>query len=120
MRGRIVNARVLLVCIFFFTLGYGSGAMAQDVPIKTIELMNRSVFPLVCVTINSDNEVKFSFIEGSGFFVDDQGDYATAGHVIDNWQQVNTIDHPCGIAVFVPPDGWRGSSNFLDAKNFYD
>lgn len=71
--------------------------------IKTIQTVEQSVVPIVCARPNA--EIKQ--VIASGFLIDRQGHFVTAGHVIkEGWNTVQTADDPCAPAIFEPQDAW--------------
>ncbi len=68
--------------VAFSLLGFLLAATAQDsVTTKTIEAMQRSVFPVVCIAKKGEEKFETKIVVGTGFFINRKGDFMTAAHV---------------------------------------
>ena len=75
----------------------------KSVSVKTIEAVLQSVVPVVCA--RNDGTIKK--VMASGFLINRQGYFVTAGHVIlTGWDTVQTTDDPCVPAIFEPDTPW--------------
>src|SRR5271157_5067808 len=94
------------VCIALLLLAVKCWAVDKDVSIETIKSTKRSVVPIICGY--NDGKGTFHIVEvaGSGFFVDTSGRFLTAGHVLDNWQEISKKKHVCLPAIYIPDHGW--------------
>ncbi len=78
--------------------------------VKTIQTIKRSIVPVVCAHVGPNNQWSLAAVYGSGFFIDREGRFVTASHVIDDLNKVaSTTDHQCRFAVYVPHGGWSNS-----------
>ncbi len=84
---------------------------AQDKPVsvKTIATIMRSIVPVVCAFSDPEKGGQVSVIAGTGFLIDTNGRFITAGHVLDGWGKISTPEHPCKAAIFFPTTGWGGA-----------
>lgn len=82
--------------------------------LSTIPVVKRSIFPIVCVhrQIQPPGDDVLRSIEGTAFFVGQDGTFATAAHVIRGLTVPNRIA-PCEQAAFyLPMQGWNRAYNF--------
>jgi S1-C subfamily serine protease len=117
--------RVTCFCILLTTLGCSTtnprGKVASapvpapltntDPFIATISVMQRSVFPVVCLTLGQNNTASLNSVEGTGFFVAQDGVFITAGHVINGIVGPRQRPaQPClTSAIYLPANGWQGA-----------
>jgi len=101
-----------------FSLFFTCSAADKDVPIKTIERIKRSVVPIVCGYIDEQHRFQVVAIAGSGFFVDLLGRFITAGHVLDNWQNISRTRHACGPSIYIPDHGWKNYEQAITFQSF--
>ena len=85
--------------------------VAQSDPfIATIEHAKLSIIPVACGSFPDDpGGVTVKMIWGTGFFVNFQGDFVTAGHVIKEhfkWNAKGNPDPSCFPIVYLPNPGW--------------
>ena len=100
-------------------LSVPSSATENDVPSKTIEALKQSVVPIVCraadasgKTIIADKpDTTTPLVFGTGFFVNDRGDFMTAQHVIDDAHEFSLV-HQCEPAMYLPVDDWPNREFF--------
>lgn len=76
--------------------------------IETIKNVERSVVPVVCGYLDEYGAFKVSFVSGSGFFVDNQGRFITAGQVVEktSWDKMVVQRHACRPVIYIPDRGW--------------
>src|SRR5579863_4870211 len=77
-------------------------------PYATIDRMTRASVPIACAT-DVQGKLDIRNINGSGFFVNRNGDLVTAQHVI-------TSLGGCIPAIYVPRSGWSFADEHLAAK----
>src|SRR6266403_2459999 len=78
-----------------------------SVTVKTIETIQMSVGPVVCLVTNAKGEMESKQVMGTGFFINRQGDFLTAGHVItQGWYQISTKKNPCIPVIYVSRIPW--------------
>ena len=85
-------------------------AMSQNkfVTVETIERVKNFTVPIVCGAKVADGSFKITKIIGSSFFINKQGYFLTAGHVLDNWDKINKSKGACFPAVYFPiKGGWE-------------
>jgi S1-C subfamily serine protease len=82
------------------------GAEDKAISVKTIATIMRSIVPIVCAFADAEKGGQVSGIIGTGFLIDTNGRFVTAGHVLDDWGKVSTPERPCQPAVFFPDTGW--------------
>jgi len=78
----------------------------------------RSVVPVVCGYMDANNRFQLVGVNGSGFFIDRLGHFATAGHVIDDWKVMNNTRHACSPAIYIPDHGWKTGEITIDVQSF--
>lgn len=98
----------------FFVVSCASG---QNFPSSTIERMKQAVVPIVCVGYRvADKSVYLISVEGSGFFVREDGDIVTAGHVAKQIFAHARIP-VCDVqAIYAPINGWNASNADLPLR----
>src|ERR1035441_1402464 len=76
--------------------------------ILTIDGVKSAVVPILCSRFDEKGTFTVQFIDGTGFFIYDDGHFVTAAHVIND---LNTVapNHPipCVLAVYIPENGWQ-------------
>jgi hypothetical protein len=92
--------------IFLFVFTVTLTCQAEDVSVKTIETIQKSVVPVVCLKpTGKGNEAKVEKILGTAFFINTKGHILTAAHVVLG------LKPTCGPdslwAIYVPAGSWR-------------
>lgn len=94
--------RSLLLLLLFFA--FPARCEAEDVSVKTIETIQKSIVPVLCMTPDGPNGAKVRKIMGSGFLINRDGYFLTAAHVVLD------LEPTCGKdsfwAVYVPTSPW--------------
>jgi len=73
--------RRILACILFaFT--FAVRCEAEDVSIKTIEILQQSIVPIMSMKPAAKGEAEVKKILGTGFLINREGDFLTAAHVV--------------------------------------
>ncbi len=115
MRSCCINAaffRGAFLCCCFFVLTGGAGA---DDFILKIEGVKHSIVPILCGTFNDKQQFTIQQIEGTGFFVDPQGHFMTAGHVIHDLGVIAKEQPlPCVRAIYIPDNGWQREAQTIN------
>lgn len=111
--------RRIPVCLWF-VLFAGVTVHGQTDPfIATISLLKRSVAPVVCLQENPGLPPTLISVEGSAFFLSQEGSFLTAGHVVKNFVPGQPRRTPCPIkAIYVPVRGWQPGSAVLRLHAF--
>jgi S1-C subfamily serine protease len=92
---------IALTIVFWAVPGFGDEP--KSVSVKTIQTVEQSIVAIVCARPNG----KIKKVMASGFLINRQGHFVTAGHVIkEGWDTVQTADDPCIPAIFEPTDPW--------------
>ena len=109
MSMRVVRGVCLLWIVFLsFALAASDRSSSTEAFILTIDQVKTSVVPILCGKFDENNQFAVQLIDGTGFFVDDKGDFLTAAHVIADLKVVSTArPTPCVMAIYVPNDGWQ-------------
>jgi len=94
-------------------------AKEKDPFIKTIAAVKQGIVAVACVHSNPDGTVGLGSIEGTGFFVSNDGTFITAGHVghalyLSPPARPTTCEVP---AIYVPNAGWRAGTQI--ALNYF-
>lgn len=99
--------QILLLLFLFGSLRVLAQARA-DAFVLAIERVKHSVFPVLCGKFDLSGQFSLQLIDGTGFFVDDAGDFITAGHVINDLM-TTTLQRPipCVMAIYEPDNGWN-------------
>jgi Trypsin-like peptidase domain len=96
-------------------LGHHLSAQIDSFP-ETIEKVKLSIFPVACGSYpDKDNQMSVKEIMGTGFFVDYDGDFITAAHVISEhfkWNKRNEPTSDCFPVIYVPNPTWQVSRWF--------
>jgi hypothetical protein len=88
------------------------------VPVETISKVKQSIIPIVCGYVDENNVFQLVQVAGTGFFVDIEGRFITAGHVLDGWENISRTKHPCFSAFYVPDRGWKGFEKHIAMQWF--
>lgn len=89
--------------------------------VSTIAQIERSVFPIVCVQRPKQNggDDTLLSVEGTAFFIDRDGTFATAGHVIGDLTAQGRRS-PCEQpAFYLPVGGWHPEAPSFRITTFY-
>jgi trypsin-like peptidase len=92
--------------IILITLLAVSGR-SEDVFVKTTALVKKATIPVVCAFQDNANSIHVAGSAGTGFFVNGDGYFVTAAHVIDSFPKISTPQRPCDVAIYVPINGWE-------------
>src|SRR5689334_11486537 len=111
-----MNSKLAAIApVFLFAMTI-FGDEPKDVSIKTIEAIQRSVVPVICA--GDDGAIKL--VLGSAFFINKDGYFVTAAHVVMNWKENTAKLPPCRPAIFVPTVRWgERSGRTRDVQVFY-
>lgn len=90
----------------------------KDVSVKTIKTVKQGVVPVVCGFLNEKNELQIVKIIASGFFINNQGGFLTARHVLSELRKVSTKERPCFPAIYIPIGGWEKGKHELGTRWF--
>ena len=93
-------------------------ARNKDVSVRTIDVAKTYVVPVACILEHPVLGGPILSIVGSGFFIDKQGTFVTAGHVLDDFARLNTKEQPCFPGIYVSRRGWSDFAQEADAKWF--
>ncbi len=117
MAKRLMVAFLFLALVGSESIGNGTPALADAAtrsseeglfPYLTIDKMARASVPIACAT-DVQGKISIRNINGSGFFVNRQGDVVTAQHVV-------AALRGCIPAIYVPRSGWSFTDEIVDAK----
>jgi S1-C subfamily serine protease len=102
--------RKILTCLAFI-LALTTWAKAEDVSIKTIETVQKSVVPILCMKTAENGTAEVRRILGTGFLINRQGAFLTAAHVVLG------LKPTCGTdsfwAIYAPTVSWQTRSAVL-------
>jgi S1-C subfamily serine protease len=120
MSGRLVRGICFLSIFFFvFTLFAFGQNRSTETFILTIERVKHSVVPILCGRLDNKGQFSVQLIDGTGFFIDSDGHFLTASHVINDLKGVSSVRPiPCIPAIYVPDNGWQRDAPFLQAHWF--
>jgi S1-C subfamily serine protease len=111
-----------LSIILLLSLVWSFRVLAQgraDIFVATIEGIKHSVIPVLCGQFDLTGQFSIQLIDGTGFFVNADGDFVTAGHVIADLKTTSLQrPTPCVMAIYVPRDGWQREAVKFDVKWF--
>jgi len=85
-------------------------ALGQDksVPVETIERIKSATAPIVCGAPRVDrSSFHISRNLGTAFFINGEGYFLTAAHVVTALEQFNASQSQCFPAIYMPIGGWR-------------
>jgi S1-C subfamily serine protease len=77
----------------------------KSVSVKTINSTQRAIVPIACAEVTGDRWVVKRII-GTGFFVNRDGYFLTAAHVVTDWERISTNFGPCVPAIYIPEMPW--------------
>ena len=106
------SVRILLSLFFLGSLSVSAGERT-DAFVLAVERVKHSVIPVLCGKFTL-GQFSLQLIDGTGFFVDEDGDFVTAAHVIKDLK-TTTLERPipCVMAIYVPDSAWeREAVNF--------
>ena len=110
--GRISRAAcILLGFLFIPVLGDTAARTTPDQFVSSIDLVKRSVIPILCAQFDAQGKFSYRFIDGTGFFIDEDAHFVTAAHVIADLKQKT-----CIMAIYIPRDGWRRNVMVIDVN----
>jgi S1-C subfamily serine protease len=94
-----------LLCVGF--------AFSQDKPVsvETIERIKSAAAPVVCGAPDEAGTFHVKGILGSGFFINNEGYFLTAAHVVSALESVDTSQAQCFPAIYISIGGWQTVSN---------
>ncbi len=72
--------RILTFIFLAFTLA--AGRVPEDVSVKTVETVQKSVVPIMCMTPTATGEAEIKKVLGTGFLINREGHFLTAAHVV--------------------------------------
>jgi S1-C subfamily serine protease len=109
-----------LIVTILSILGLVCPSLAQDKPVsvETIERVKYAVVPIVCGRVETDGALKITKIMGSGFFINEDGYFLTAGHVLTNWETIDKSQGDCRPYVYVAIGGWRNDRKGGNVRYF--
>lgn len=112
MNQGITSMRKAVFLCFFLVFALRCSLSAQPEPfIETIDRVKLSIVPVACSTWpDKDQTVAIQEIKGTGFFVNYEGYFITAGHVINDWFKWNKHGVPineCFPVIYVPNPTWQ-------------
>lgn len=90
----------------FFVIGCAFG-QDEPVSVETIERIKSAVVPVICGTLNNNNKLEVKKIMATGFFVNNEGHFLTAAHVLDYWEKSDEIRIKCFPAIYIFVGGWQ-------------
>ncbi len=94
--------------MLIWTILITATAFGQDksVSVETIEIAKRAIVPLVCLPVNAKVLPENPEIFGTSFFVNNEGYFVTAAHVVKDFEKRLSTDQPCDSVIYVPLSGW--------------
>jgi hypothetical protein len=91
----------------------------SDPFILTIEKTKRGIVPVLCGRFDERGQFVMQIIEGTGFFIDRQGHFVTAAHVIRGLKIIAPQQPvPCVPAIDIPMDGWNREAPSFQTRWF--
>jgi S1-C subfamily serine protease len=96
-----------LIVTAFVLVTFSPVAGQNEVSTKEIASVKAMVVPVVCGYLDGAAAFTVVQISGTGFFVDRQGRFLTAAHVLDHWSEISKDPHPCTPAIYIPDHGWQ-------------
>lgn len=114
----ICNAAVLSLILILSPFAFGKSSRTEDF-ILTIESVKHSVVPVVCGKLDEKGQFSVQLIDGTGFFIDRDGRFLTAAHVINDLK-ITAPQHPvpCFTVIYIPNDGWQRDATTINARWF--
>jgi S1-C subfamily serine protease len=104
---RIMRIVGTLFFVGFFCLSAFPRSSRTETFILTIERIKHSVVPIICGKF-VDQKFVVQLIDGTGFFIDKEGHFVTAAHVIRGLRVINSQQPvPCVDTIYVPDNGWE-------------
>ncbi len=82
-------------------------AQSETIPATAIDSIKSIVVPILCVKRNDEKKITSLVRFGSGFFLNREGHFITAEHVVDKARSSSTAREPCDLAIGVPRTAWR-------------
>lgn len=104
---------MLTVCLLFLGTSLGR---ADGPSIDTIKKMKSSVAPIECLAVSVHVPRVVNGNAGTAFFVNTDGNFVTANHVIDEVKSLNT---KCSPAILAPPATRKNDTGRAAARPIY-
>ena len=105
------------IAIFFAALLLTVSAPASvsdSVSVETIEKMEQSIVPILCMRVDDKNQIQTRVTLGTGFFINRNGDVLTAAHVVTELQRLTSLENPCFGAIYVAKTEWKNRYRNVD------
>jgi V8-like Glu-specific endopeptidase len=95
-------------------------AFSQDksVSVETIERARYAAVPIVCIVAKPDGSVTLNGTVGSAFFVNDEGSFITAAHVLAAIDERAKGGIICNPGIYLPKGGWSANQGKPDFQGF--
>jgi S1-C subfamily serine protease len=91
------------ILVLIFVLASAFRAVPEDVPIKTVQAIQQSVVPVLCLK-HGGSVIEIDKIMGTGFFVNREGYFLTAAHVVLDLK--SGCPNGSAWAIYVPQAPW--------------
>lgn len=114
MRTIVFALAISLGCAVFATAQTASSPELA----KAMDVIKRSVVAVVCQVNTKDDASLLVSIEGTGFFVDNDGTFVTAAHVAQGLFSIPRIPACPNPAVYVPKRDWSAWTDISDVRWF--
>jgi len=101
--------RLIYAALLLCSCALTSNVVAQSF-VSAAGNLKGAVVPVICAGQNLDGSAFLISVEGTGFFLSDDGDFVTAGHVAQGLFAVGRIPACPVPAIYVPVSGWSDTS----------
>ena len=107
---------VALIHIFFAGVALGQD---EPVSVETIERAKAAAVPIVCGAATESGSFRVAKIMGSAFFINEQGGFMTAAHVLDGWDKIDRRQGDCAPAIYMAIGGWKNDVPTPKVRAFF-
>ncbi len=106
--------KLLIITLSVFSLLISSAQRRSDtISSETIEEIEKSIVPILCIRLNEKNEIQERITIGTGFFINRDGDLLTAAHVVTEIPKLKTLKQ-CISAIWVASSEWKNRYRDVD------
>jgi hypothetical protein len=99
------NASIVAGIVMVFVASVSSTAVYASDFVSTIDKLKTSIAPVVCMKVENQQVTGIRAIDGTGIFVDGNGTFLTAGHVVNDFLPSGTLSDCSAPAVYMPSEG---------------
>ncbi|MGH9824016.1 MAG: S1 family peptidase [Blastocatellia bacterium] len=96
----------ILLLTLASTVGVATG-QDKSVSIEAIDRAKYAIVPIVCGAPQQNGDFTVTKIMGTGFFINEEGYFLTARHVMADWDKIDTSKGACAPFIYLAIGGWK-------------